>query len=81
LKESWHVSLGDDVPGGEAELLEASAWRQVHCNGGATVRSGRWFSVVLWELFVKKNETERGWWRRNGGREAARVSEGSQSGD
>jgi hypothetical protein len=32
-------------------------------------RSGWWFSVVLWELFVKnKGKMRRYWWRREDGR-------------
>jgi hypothetical protein len=36
VKAFWPAPLGGDVRDGEAELLEASAWRRVYCDGGAS---------------------------------------------
>jgi hypothetical protein len=58
---------------GEAKILAASAWRQVHCNGGASSTMERWSSALFLdrELAEKGDQEEEGWRRK--GRKRARV--------
>jgi hypothetical protein len=65
--DSLNGEDADDV----AKLQDAPAWGRVHCNGGATARSGRWFSVVR----KQRGRTRERWrgWRREDGRRGARV--------
>jgi hypothetical protein len=39
-------SLNRDDADDDADLQDASAWRRVHCNGGASSTMARWFSVA-----------------------------------
>jgi hypothetical protein len=73
-RRSWASrddSSGGDVPDGEAKHLAASAWRQVHCNGGASSTMERWSSPSFLdrELVEKEDqEEEKGWRHRGRGR-------------